>query len=144
MPNNIVAVEDTPNLEPTGGYAGDLATLTEQFDRQAALPAHSKVCGAITRLRQSSEFPISAVALSPRERAVLLLICRGLSNKGIARELQIAPETVKSHAKQILFKLSARTRAEAVARAAGFKWDGDSVHGAATTGSSTKLALPAA
>jgi LuxR family transcriptional regulator, maltose regulon positive regulatory protein len=61
------------------------------------------------------------LALSARERGVLLLICRGLSNKGIARELQIAPETVKSHAKQILLKLSARTRAEAVARAAGFE-----------------------
>ena len=121
MPINIVPVEDTPRLEPIGGFAGDLATLTEQFDRQAALPAHAKGSGAVTYRRQSSGFPIPAYALSPRERGVLLLICRGLSNKGIARELQIAPETVKSHAKQILLKLSARTRAEAVARAAGFE-----------------------
>ena len=119
MPINIVPVEDTPHLEPIGGFADDLATLTEQFDRQAALPAHSKVGGAVTRRQRSSAFPISAIALSPRERGVLLLICQGLSNKRIARELQIAPETVKSHAKRILYKLSARTRAEAVARAAG-------------------------
>jgi DNA-binding CsgD family transcriptional regulator len=33
--------------------------------------------------------------------------------------LKIAPETVKSHAKHILAKLNAQTRAEAVARAAG-------------------------
>ena len=121
MPINIVPVEDTPHLEPIGGFADDLATLTEQFDRQAALPAHSKGSAAVTRRRQSSGFPIPAYALSARERGVLLLICRGLSNKDIARELQIAPETVKSHAKRILLKLSARTRAEAVARAAGFK-----------------------
>jgi DNA-binding NarL/FixJ family response regulator len=117
MPINIVPVEDIPHLEPIGGFADDLpATLTEQFDRQATLPAHSKVG---TRRRRSSGFPIPAIALSPRERDVLLLICRGLSNKDIARELQIAPETVKSHAKRILLKLSARTRAEAVARAVG-------------------------
>ena len=56
--------------------------------------------------------------LSPRENAVLKLICGGLSNKCIARSLGIAPETVKSHAKHILKKLNARTRAEAVALAA--------------------------
>ena len=38
--------------------------------------------------------------LSPRESNVLRLIGRGLSNKQIAQELQIAPETVKSHAKR--------------------------------------------
>jgi DNA-binding NarL/FixJ family response regulator len=35
----------------------------------------------------------------------------------IARSLGIAPETVKTHAKGILSKLEARTRAQAVARA---------------------------
>jgi LuxR family maltose regulon positive regulatory protein len=59
-----------------------------------------------------------ASPLSPRENAVLRLICGGLSNKRIARSLQIAPETVKSHAKHILKKLNAQTRAEAVALAA--------------------------
>lgn len=122
MPINVVPLEDTPHLKPIGGFPGDLAALTEQFDRQAAaLPAHAKVGGADTRRRRTSGFPIPAIALSPRERGVLLLICRGLSNKDIARELQIAPETVKSHTKNILLKLSARTRAEAVARAAGLE-----------------------
>ena len=59
-----------------------------------------------------------ATALSPRERSVLRLISTGLSNKCIARELQIAPETVKSHARSMLAKFNAKTRAEAVARAA--------------------------
>jgi DNA-binding NarL/FixJ family response regulator len=121
MPINIVPGEDTPHPEPIGGFAGDLAILTEQFDHQAAVPADSRASGAVVRRQQSSAFPISAIALTPRERGVLLLICQGLSNKRIARELQIAPETVKSHAKRILRKLSARTRAEAVARAAGFR-----------------------
>jgi len=59
------------------------------------------------------------IAMSPREYIVLRLICRGLSNKQIARELKIAPETVKSHATHILAKFQAKTRAAAVAHAFG-------------------------
>jgi ATP/maltotriose-dependent transcriptional regulator MalT len=59
--------------------------------------------------------------LSPRECHILRLIGRGMSNKRIAQELKIAPETVKSHAKHIFVKLNVQTRAEAVARAAGLQ-----------------------
>ena len=55
--------------------------------------------------------------LSPRESRILQLISRGHSNKQVARELSIAPETVKSHAKHIFVKLGAQTRMEAVSRA---------------------------
>ena len=48
---------------------------------------------------------------------ILGLVRRGLSNKRIALELGIAPETVKSHAKHIFLKLGAQTRVEAVSRA---------------------------
>jgi DNA-binding NarL/FixJ family response regulator len=41
----------------------------------------------------------------------------GLSNKEIARNLGIAPETVKSHVKSIFVKLAVDKRAHAVARA---------------------------
>jgi len=56
--------------------------------------------------------------LSARERAVVHLMSNGLSNKEIARHLCIAPETVKSHAKNIFWKLTVRSRAQAVYRAA--------------------------
>lgn len=59
--------------------------------------------------------------LSPRECHILQLIGRGMSNKRIAQELKIAPETVKSHAKHIFVKLNVRTRAQAVARAVGLR-----------------------
>lgn len=71
----------------------------------------------VSRERSPSTFR-SANILSPREHVVLNLICHGLSNKLIARELDIAPETVKSHAKHILAKFQANTRAAAVAHAA--------------------------
>ncbi len=59
----------------------------------------------------------SGESLSPRERHILALISHGLSNKRIAKQLDIAPETVKSHAKHIMLKLAAQTRVEAVSRA---------------------------
>jgi len=55
--------------------------------------------------------------LSARERMIVHLMSAGLSNKEIARRLYIAPETVKSHAKNIFWKLTARCRAQAVYRA---------------------------
>ena len=57
----------------------------------------------------------AAHSLSRREVVVLHLISKGHSNKTIARELYITPETVKSHIKRIALKLSTKTRAEAVA-----------------------------
>jgi DNA-binding CsgD family transcriptional regulator len=56
-------------------------------------------------------------SLSPREEQVIRLMSHGLSNKRIARELRIGPETVKSHAKRLLRKLGAQNRVEAVSRA---------------------------
>lgn len=55
--------------------------------------------------------------LTARERDVLAMISQGLSNKRVARALEISPETVKSHVKHIFLKLVVGTRAEAVSRA---------------------------
>ena len=59
----------------------------------------------------------SGARLSARERTIVLLMGHGLSNKRIARQLSIAPETVKSHAKRIFWKLTVQSRAQAVYRA---------------------------
>ena len=56
--------------------------------------------------------------LTAREREVLATISQGFTNKRIARILEISPETVKSHVKNIFLKLTVSTRAEAVSRAA--------------------------
>jgi ATP/maltotriose-dependent transcriptional regulator MalT len=56
-------------------------------------------------------------SLSPRENSVLRSMSCGLSNKRIAQQLQIAPETVKSHVKGIFIKLGVQTRAHAVSTA---------------------------
>ena len=51
--------------------------------------------------------------LTPREREVLVLIGRGMSNKLIARELGIAEKTVKAHVSAVLAKLGVADRTQA-------------------------------
>jgi len=51
--------------------------------------------------------------LSPREREVLDLLRRGLSNRAIARELVITEKTTEAHVSSILRKLNLSSRAQA-------------------------------
>jgi two-component system, NarL family, nitrate/nitrite response regulator NarL len=54
--------------------------------------------------------------LSPRERAVALLIAGGLSNKDIARELGLRLGTVKIHVHNIFRKLGVKNRQSLIIR----------------------------
>ena len=56
--------------------------------------------------------------LTPRELEVLAAIGEGLTNKAIARRLDISLHTVKFHVESLFRKLGARSRTEALAKAA--------------------------
>ncbi|KAA1424737.1 response regulator transcription factor [Mumia zhuanghuii] len=53
-------------------------------------------------------------ALTPRETEVLTLVARGMSNPEIAQELVLGVETVRTHVANVLGKLGARDRTQAV------------------------------
>jgi DNA-binding NarL/FixJ family response regulator len=62
------------------------------------------------------------VELTMRELELLRWVAQGYSNKAIAKEMSISPNTVKYHMKSVLQKLSVQNRAEAVATAIRAGW----------------------
>ncbi|MNN89044.1 putative HTH-type transcriptional regulator [compost metagenome] len=61
--------------------------------------------------------PAAAIGnLSDRESEVLALLAHAMPNKKIARALNVSPETVKWHLKNIYGKLGVSGRDEAIAR----------------------------
>ncbi|HXT44580.1 MAG TPA: response regulator transcription factor [Pseudonocardiaceae bacterium] len=61
--------------------------------------------------------PAEMEHLTPREREVLSLMARGLSNADVATELFISEATVKTHLARVMMKLGVREKAQAVAAA---------------------------
>ena len=55
--------------------------------------------------------------LTDREREILVLVARGLTNDEIGSSLFISPATVKTHLARIMAKLDAHDRAQLVVRA---------------------------
>jgi len=81
--------------------------------------------GLIVRLPDAGETGFTAMReseahalLTPREHDVMAALAEGLTNKAIARRLNISLHTVKFHVESLFRKLGARTRTEAVAKAA--------------------------
>ncbi len=96
------------------------ATSPAPPDPAPALP--SDLSAAVARLdvpKPAARLELAAsdrrrsVMLSEREDQILRCLIRGLSNKGIARELTMAEATVKVHVKGLLRKIGAQNRTQA-------------------------------
>jgi DNA-binding NarL/FixJ family response regulator len=58
--------------------------------------------------------PVGALALSPRETEVLLLLAEGMSVPAIARSMFVSPSTAKTYVSRLYEKLGASNRAQAI------------------------------
>jgi RNA polymerase sigma factor (sigma-70 family) len=107
-------------LKTAGG-----ADVTEAVRRAAAgeilVPAR-QLAALLTRHREQarrrSERSRRLDSLTPRERQVLTLMTEGLDNREVAARLGVSYATVRSHVRHLLGKLGARSKLEAVVRAA--------------------------
>jgi DNA-binding CsgD family transcriptional regulator len=129
---------DAIDLEVLEAYAEGLAQVFERAVLRGRVRAHRlELRGAVdwmnARLVRLSERSGSATngdgapdafselaeldeLLTPRELEVLRLMARGSTNRAIAESLVVAEGTVKYHVKNVLRKLQATNRADAVAR----------------------------
>ncbi|MEL7332428.1 MAG: LuxR C-terminal-related transcriptional regulator [Cyanobacteria bacterium J06560_2] len=74
------------------------------------------------RLPQHNSTTSTLSPLSTREQEVLQLLTQGLRDKEIAKQLFISDRTVKFHVKNMLTKLSVRTRSQAIYQATKQGW----------------------
>ena len=72
--------------------------------------------------KASARSPVDGESLSDRELEVLRLAARGLSNAGIAQELDLSSRTVQVHLTHIFAKLGVGSRTEAVITALRRGW----------------------
>lgn len=84
------------------------------LDRSLAVRAAAVAAAAVTSPGSLLSPELPGEALTPREIEVLQLMAEGLPNKIIATRLGISLHTAKFHVAQILGKLSATSRTEAV------------------------------
>jgi DNA-binding NarL/FixJ family response regulator len=68
---------------------------------------------AAKRLMREVRTPEMRESLTPRETEILRMIARGQSNKHIAKELDVAERTVKTHITSLLSKLNLSSRTQA-------------------------------
>jgi LuxR family transcriptional regulator, regulator of acetate metabolism len=84
-----------------------MAGAVRRLDELAGGSASELLAGADSRALES---------LTAREAEVLRLLARGLTNREIAQQLVVREGTIKYHVKNILRKLGAAGRADAVSR----------------------------
>ncbi|GAA1992759.1 response regulator transcription factor [Catenulispora subtropica] len=83
-------------------------SITRRLVEKFAAPAAERAGGAAPAVHRD------LAALTPREREILTLMGRGLSNSELAGQLVLSEATVKTHVAHIFTKLSLRDRAQAV------------------------------
>jgi DNA-binding NarL/FixJ family response regulator len=115
-----------PRLHPPAGDDGTVVTddafvqvvarIRQVTTGSGANGSHAAAGGTATATASPPRAP-GMPALTRREHEILRLVALGYTNNEIAQRLGLAANTVKTYWQRALHKLSARNRAEAIARA---------------------------
>ncbi len=117
-PRMVVYAEDTgdiPRKAMAAGAAG-FVSRSESVERlleTCAAVAKGQMVFPFLDIRGLKQDPIEA--LSPRERTLLEALSKGLTNRELARDLEISANTVKFHLSNLFEKLAVKNRAQAIA-----------------------------
>ncbi|HJT37913.1 MAG TPA: response regulator transcription factor [Actinomycetota bacterium] len=95
---------------------GDIVSSVKAAARGEVLFDRDVARAAMDRVRKGKHLLGDRLArLSPQEERILEQIARGLTNREIAKELDLAEKTVKNYVSNVLLKLDVDRRAEAAA-----------------------------
>jgi DNA-binding NarL/FixJ family response regulator len=125
--NGVSAVREIRQLMPdtvivvvSASSASDYAELTREVGADAYVEksAGAQEIGRVLREYLTDEVedgsaPVVPTKLSKRQKQLLLLLDRGLSNRDIATELEISEHTVKVHLWRLFRRLNVKSRSQA-------------------------------
>jgi DNA-binding NarL/FixJ family response regulator len=122
----VTAIDDDATVR-AAFHAGARGYLVKGSERAGIVPAvRGTAAGAVIfgtgiagRIATLIAPPTSQDGLTAREREILALVGAGMSNKAIARQLDLAPKTISNRLTSIFDKLRVADRTEAMARARG-------------------------
>ena len=117
----LLVLSDSPSVIADAAIPGVLPASASAPQIAAAAAAiaeglHVRMPASPDRTGFAPPEPAGRPLLTPREVEVLALVGEGMSNKSIARRLNISAHTVKYHLEAVFTKLAVRSRAEAVTR----------------------------
>jgi DNA-binding NarL/FixJ family response regulator len=145
----VIALAETPSevlswVEAgVAGYIAQSTSLAEVAFRLLEILDGGQNCGPrvtsalLRRIHALSEAAANqpnengGIQLTARELQIARLIADGMSNKQIARRLDVALATIKSHVHNLLGKLEVQRRGQVVARLRADSWVKDTGRGAA-------------
>jgi DNA-binding NarL/FixJ family response regulator len=107
---------------PAGGDEDMMAAALQVLGQGLAVLGRGELRRMVAPEPASAGGEVPVERLTSRESEVLQLLALGMTNAEIATRLHISAHTAKFHVGAVLGKLGARSRADAVARAARLGW----------------------
>ncbi len=116
-PAQFANAQRTATTPPTNGHTNGFMVMHMFRDVTSTKELLSVVRERFAAPTGADEAVEGAAALTRRELEVLRLVAQGGNTKSVAEKLHVSPATIRNHVQNILGKLGAHSRLEAVAYA---------------------------